>query len=107
MVVAWIALNTLTIPAPCTDKVCKGCPSVSLEGSIIAVVSNNVLADKPTVGLLPLTLNKSATLAATNGVAIEVPESTANDPRGTGKVDKMLPPGAATAGLKNMSFVGP
>lgn len=30
-----------------------------------------------------------------NGVAIEVPDKTAYDPSGTGKVDKMLPPGAA------------
>ena len=41
------------------------------------------------------------------GVAIEVPDRTAKLPRGTGKVDRMLPPGAATAGLKNISFVGP
>ena len=34
------------------------------------------------------------------GVAIEVPDSTAKAPSLTGMVERMLPPGAATAGLK-------
>ena len=41
------------------------------------------------------------------GVAIDVPDKTPKLPRGTGRVERILPPGAATAGLKNKSFVGP
>ena len=41
------------------------------------------------------------------GVAIDVPDSTPKLPRGTGRVERMFPPGAATAGLKNISLVGP
>jgi len=40
-------------------------------------------------------------------VAIEVPERTAKEPRGTGNVEMMFPPGAATAGLKKKSLLGP
>lgn len=42
-----------------------------------------------------------------NGVAMDVPDRTAKLPSGTGNVEMMFPPGADTAGLKNMSFVGP
>ena len=74
----------------------------------------------------PLIWRIRAAEAAVAGVAIDVPERTANSPRGTGQVERMLPlypyvsdyiipakktfdahPGAATAGLKNMSNVGP
>ena len=107
MVVAWTASNTLIRPAPCCVRVCKGSPSVLLELIGFAVVSNRVRAPEVTELDLPLTASNSAELPAMKGVAIDVPERTAKDPRGTGKVERMLPPGAATAGLKKKSFVGP
>lgn len=107
IVVAWIALNTFIKPAPCCETVCRGSPSVWLLGTRWAVVSNKVRAPFPTAAELPFTENKSALLAARKGVAIDVPDRIAKEPRGTGNVERMLPPGAAMAGLKNMSFVGP
>ena len=56
---------------------------------------------------MPLTDKINALLPATKGVAIDVPLSTAKLPRGTGKVERIFPPGAETAGLKNISNVGP
>ncbi len=78
-----------------------------LDATICAVVSNKVLALLPTAAELPFTDINSALLPAMNGVAIDVPERMANTPKGTGNVERIFPPGAATAGLKNMSFVGP
>jgi hypothetical protein len=48
-----------------------------------------------------------AELPATKGVAIDVPDSTAQPPRGSGNVERMKPPGAATEGLEFNSLVGP
>ena len=101
------ALNASTRPAPCCETGWRGSPSVWLLGTSCAVVSKSVLAVRPTRALLPFTPNSRADTPAINGVAIEVPDSTPKLPRGTGSVDRILPPGAATAGLKNMSFVGP
>jgi hypothetical protein len=44
---------------------------------------------------------------ATKGVAMDVPERTAKEPRFVGMVDKIFPPGAPMAGLKKKSLVGP
>lgn len=71
------------------------------------MVSNRVRAPEVTAKDFPLTDSNSAELPAMNGVAMDVPERTANEPSGTGKVERMLPPGAATAGLKKKSLVGP
>ena len=88
-------------------SVCSGSPSVLLEPTFCAVVSKRVRAAEVTSVDLPLTERRSAELPATKGVAIDVPERTANEPRGTGKVERILPPGAATAGLKKKSLDGP
>lgn len=101
------ALNASTKPAPCWIALCSGSPSVWLLPTSCAVVSNSVRAVVPTCGLLPFTPKSSADTPAMKGVAIEVPERMAKLPSGTGKVERMLPPGAATAGLKKRSFVGP
>lgn len=61
----------------------------------------------PTVAELPFAPKRRAALPARKGVAILVPDSTAHDPSGTGKVDSIFPPGAAMAGLKKKSSVGP
>lgn len=87
--------------------VCSGSPSVWLDGTLCAVVSNSVRAVRPTSGAVPFTPKRSADTPAMNGVAIDVPESTANVPSGTGKVERMFPPGAEIAGLKKKSFEGP
>lgn len=107
IVVAWMASNTLIKPAPCCVNVCSGSASDLLEPTGFAVVSKRVRALEVTADDLPLTDSNSAELPATKGVAIDVPERTAKDPRGTGKVERILPPGAATAGLKKKSFEGP
>ena len=104
---AWIALKASIKPAPCCVRVWSGSPSVLLEGTRCAVVSKSVRAMRPTSGDVPRVSKSSADTPAMNGVAIDVPERTANVPRGTGNVDRMFPPGAATAGLKKKSFVGP
>ena len=104
---ACTALNASTRPAPCCVTVCSGSPSVWLEATRCAVDSNRERATRPVCADVPWTSNSSADTPAMNGVAIDVPESTANVPSGTGNVERMLPPGAATAGLKKKSFVGP
>lgn len=101
------AWKAFTSPAPCCATVCNGSPSVWLLPTSWAVVSNSVLAVVPTAGLLPFTPNRRAETPAMNGVAMDVPDRTAKLPSGTGNVEMMLPPGAATAGLKKRSFVGP
>lgn len=101
------AANAFTNPAPCCAAVCRGSPSVWLLPTSCAVVSKRVLAVVPTSALLPLTPNNRADTPAINGVAIDVPDSTAKLPSGTGNVERMFPPGAEMAGLRNMSLVGP
>ena len=71
------------------------------------MVSNSAVEVRPTTGVTPFFWKSKALTPATNGVAMDVPDSTPKLPRGIGSVERMLPPGAATAGLKNMSFVGP
>lgn len=87
--------------------VCHGSPSVRLDGTLLAVVSNKVRADLATAGELPLTERRRPETPATKGVAIEVPDRTAKPPRARGIVEMMFPPGAATAGLKWKSLDGP
>ncbi len=107
MVVVLAALCTSTNPAPACDSVCSGSPSVKLLGTLWAVVSKSVLMLLPTAADFPFTSNSNAELPAMKGVAMDVPERRANEPSGTGNVERMLPPGAATAGLKNISLDGP
>lgn len=76
-------------------------------GTIFAVVSSNAVDVRPTTGVTPFFWKSKALTPAMNGVAMDVPDSTPKLPRGMGRVERMLPPGAATAGLKNISFVGP
>ena len=57
--------------------------------------------------LFPFVSNNKALEPARKGVAILVPLSTPYAPSLRGRVLRMLPPGAATAGLKYMSVVGP
>jgi hypothetical protein len=64
------------------------------------VVSNSVLALLPTEANLPLTEKRRAALPATKGVAMDVPDSRPKEPCVVGNVERMFPPGAATAGLK-------
>ena len=71
------------------------------------MVSNKLRADLATAGEFPLTERSRAETPATKGVAIEVPDMTANPPRARGMVETMPPPGADTAGLKWKSFEGP
>ena len=78
-----------------------------LEGTPLAVVSKSVRADFPTEEPFPFDWNSSAELPATNGAAIDVPDRIANEPREMGMVDTILPPGAATAGLKKKSLERP
>lgn len=57
--------------------------------------------------VLPLASKIKAALPAINGADSDVPDARAKEPSGTGIVERILPPGAATAGLKKKSSVGP
>jgi len=107
IVVVWIALKTFINPAPCCVNVCRGSLSLLLDPIGCAVVSKRSRADLATATVLPLEAKSNAELPAMKGVAMDVPDRTAKEPSGTGKVEMIFPPGAATAGLKNISFVGP
>ena len=55
----------------------------------------------------PLLLRYNATTPAIYGVAMEVPDNTENPPNESGKVEKILPPGAEKWGYGPSSLVGP
>jgi len=77
------------------------------EGILLDVVSNRSRAPFAMSTETPLALRSRAETPATKGVAMDVPERTAKPPRSRGIVETMLPPGAATAGLKWKLFDGP
>ena len=107
VVVVLIAAETLINPAPCWMRVCKGSLVFVLEKTFCAVDSNKLRAPFPTWLVFPLDERTNAAEPATKGAAIDVPDAIAKEPRSTGRVVIMLPPGADTAGLKNSSKDGP
>jgi hypothetical protein len=107
IVVVLIAAETLINPAPCWARVCKGWLLFVLDGTFCAVDSKRLRALCATCVVLPLEERSSAAEPATKDVAIDVPDAMEKEPRLTGKVVIMLPPGADTAGLRNSSNDGP